>query len=220
MHALTRQNPWLLREVLASSAYESIISVQCYWLLYHHSACLLWHNTTSLSHRCRRYRRLPTRIPRHSCTWRTRRCWSRRECTVHLHTHPHLEEQQGSVFICLTPQKQYACLCVCVCLCTLTRPAVCVEDKAWVTGAGIRSGDISAQLLAVTIATFINIWCKKKKRDKLVMKHFLATTLLSCFYCRWPEEGAVLQEESWRRQTAALSFLHYPTVLSCNVVFI
>lgn len=54
--------------------------------------------------------------------------------------------------------------CVCVCLCTLTRPAVCVEDKAWVTGAGIRSGDISAQLLAVTIATFINIWCKKKKK--------------------------------------------------------
>lgn len=39
----------------------------------------------------------------------------------------------------------------------LTGPAIWVEDEAGVTGAGIRAGDVGTQLLAVTIATFINI---------------------------------------------------------------
>lgn len=52
---------------------------------------------------------------------------------------------------------------VCLCLCTLTGPAVRVEDEAGVTGAGVRAGDVGTQLLAVTIAAFINICLKKKK---------------------------------------------------------
>lgn len=64
--------------------------------------------------------------------------------------------------------------CTPLCFCTLTGPAVRVEDEAGVTGAGIRAGDVGTQLLAVTIAAFINICLKKKKkkeRDKLVMNH-------------------------------------------------
>lgn len=60
---------------------------------------------------------------------------------------------------------------MCVYLCeskerkeTLTGPAVWVEDEAIVTGAGIRAGDVGTQLLAVTIATFINIWSKRKRQ--------------------------------------------------------
>lgn len=47
---------------------------------------------------------------------------------------------------------------------TLTGPAVGVEDEAGVTGAGVRAGDVGAQLLAVTVATFINI-CAKRRRQ-------------------------------------------------------
>lgn len=39
----------------------------------------------------------------------------------------------------------------------LTRPAVRVEDESRITGAGIRSGNVGTKLLAVTVATFINI---------------------------------------------------------------
>ena len=60
------------------------------------------------------------------------------------------------------------CVCVCV-LCTLAGPAVWVEDEAGVTGAGVRARHVGTQLLAVTIATFINIWSKKKKNtDRLI----------------------------------------------------
>lgn len=49
---------------------------------------------------------------------------------------------------------------------TLTGPAVWVEDETRVTGAGIRARDIGTQLLAVTIATFINIWSERKRQIK------------------------------------------------------
>ena len=69
-------------------------------------------------------------------------------------------------------------VCVCVYLCvskegeeTLTGPAVWVEDEAVVTGAGIRAGDVGTQLLAVTIATFINIWPKRKRQSGYELYH-------------------------------------------------
>lgn len=47
---------------------------------------------------------------------------------------------------------------------TLARPSILVEGKAGVACAGIGSRNIRAQLLAVAIATFINVWKQKHAR--------------------------------------------------------
>lgn len=57
----------------------------------------------------------------------------------------------------------------CVCVFTLTCPALWVEDEAAVTGAGKRTGDVGAQLLAVTIPALIDICSRKKTTKKSII---------------------------------------------------
>lgn len=54
---------------------------------------------------------------------------------------------------------------------TLARPSILVEGKTRVACTGIRSGNIRAQLLAVAITTFINVWKQNCKQGKIFLLH-------------------------------------------------
>lgn len=50
---------------------------------------------------------------------------------------------------------------------TLARPSILVEGETRVARTGIRSRNIRTQLLAVAVATFINVWKQNCKQGKI-----------------------------------------------------
>lgn len=70
-------------------------------------------NTIVTPHQCKKCHQMPAQIPRRSCTYKIRKCWSSRDCRVHLHIHPHLEEKRWKFDNAAWGECGPVCVCVC-----------------------------------------------------------------------------------------------------------